>query len=129
MNVTTKQFLLSFCLTALLSAQSCRSSTDSPIPVNSAGTCLQTLEVIGTLDQAKGKVVGSVEYAIVLPSPVTVAGRSFSNLTSYNLPDNLKKAGQPVIISGRVLSYGKDVETRMDIFGQPFEIMTIRSAK
>ena len=125
-------------LTVIVALQSCQKGTDSTLPVttdkglpfNTAGNCHKELMVVSTLERSEGKIVGNttvppIIYAIELNQPQQAGQYQLRIFNPCNLPDTLKKVGQPVVVSGRVLTYGKDVESRMDIYGQPFDITAI----
>ena len=130
------RFLLILMVVAAL--QSCQngksavspSTTDEGLPLNTGGNCRKELLVAGTLDRSAGKIIRNTAitpaiYGIELNQLWQSGPYQARILVPCNLPDTLKKVGQPVTVSGRVLTYGKDAETRMDIYGQPFDVTAI----
>ena len=117
-------------LLVLLMVQGCKHGTDVTLPLNTAGSCHQKLMILGTLERVRGMIVrdsttNPIIYAVALSSPQQVGQYQISILTTCNIPDTFKSAGRKVSVSGRVLTYGKDIESRIDTYGQPFDLTAI----
>lgn len=106
--------------------------TQSAARLNDGGHCFQTLAILGELTNVVGTIVQAPSitpaiYGIEAAAPQSVGGYPTRLFVPCNLPESFKKVGALVTVSGQVLTYGTDEESRIDLFGQPLDITAIRA--
>jgi hypothetical protein len=90
-------------------------------------------KVVGQFNKVEGEVINlpklfpSSSFFIKVTSPVGNAnGYNHLPLGVCNLPDNFKKEGLRVILTGKLLEYNVSDNVSLDVSTQPFELSSIQ---